>query len=116
MAEKRLHVRVVPSSAEPVRVQLVGNDFVEMLKARDISVGGLSVFIPHALQGCNIDNEIQVVVALPAVKPFLLRGIIRHRESGERGFFGIQFTKISDRDRLRLEEYVNKRVAAGATV
>src|SRR5437899_2069920 len=34
----------------------MGDGFLEVLRARDISVGGVAVFVAHDFQGCSIDD------------------------------------------------------------
>jgi hypothetical protein len=92
----------------------MGNGFLEVLQARDISVGGLAVFVAHDFQGCAIDDPIDVIVKLGHEKPFTARGVIRHlTRSASDHFFGVQFTSISDENLARIRQYVDRRLAQG---
>ena len=95
----------------------MGNGFLEVLSARDISVGGVAVFVPHDFGGCNIDDPIDVIVKLAAEKPFTARGIIRHTstKAGDH-FFGVQFTRVSDENLARIGRYVERRLAQGGGI
>jgi hypothetical protein len=114
----RAYPRARPRADQPIEVQIVGDGFLEMVKARDIGVGGLSVHVPHHFEGCNIHSEVQLVVKLPNQKPFLARGFIRHRAG--RGvmedFFGLEFSKLGPDDATRIEQYVSKRTVEGGAV
>src|SRR3954471_21893733 len=44
---RRVHKRVRPRKDAPVEVQIVGDGFIEMVAARDISIGGLGIHVPH---------------------------------------------------------------------
>jgi hypothetical protein len=92
----------------------MGNGFLEVLNARDISIGGVAVFVPHDFHGCDIDDPIDVIVKLGGDKPFTARGIIRHtsNKAGDH-FFGVQFTRVSDENLARIGRYVERRLAQG---
>jgi c-di-GMP-binding flagellar brake protein YcgR len=116
MRERRAFHRVKPRSGEPIEVQIVGEDFMDLFHAVDISAGGLGVRVPHRFEGCNIDANVDLVVKLPREKSFMARGVVRHKTLPTRDqqtFFGVEFTSISDGDRKRIEEYVRVRLAEG---
>ena len=86
----------------------MGNGFLEVLRARDISVGGVAVFVAHDFQGCSIDDPVDVIVKLGHEKPFTARGIIRHSSAAAN-----EFVKISDDNLARIRQYVDRRLAQG---
>ncbi len=112
--KKREHARVRPAPGTTIEVHLMGDGFLEVLNARDISVGGVAVFVPHDFGGCDIDAPIDVIVKLGSDKPFTARGIIRHlsTKAGDH-FFGVQFTRVSDENLARIGRYVERRLAQG---
>jgi hypothetical protein len=112
--KKREHPRVVPAPGTTIEVQLMGSDFLEVLHARDISVGGFAVFVAHDFRGSTIDDPIDVVVKLGHEKPFTARGVIRHlsNKAGDH-FFGVQFVQISDDNLAKVRQYVDRRLAQG---
>jgi c-di-GMP-binding flagellar brake protein YcgR len=112
MDKRRAHARVHPSQVEPIEVQLMGTDFLDVLDVRDISAGGLGLLVPHLFEGCNIDAQIDVIIALPHERSFMVRGVIRHISKGN--LFGLQFTDLPASARARIERYVAARIAAGA--
>lgn len=112
MRERRLHPRVLPRPAEPIKVQLIGDGFVELLRARDISISGLAVTITHEIDVGLMASEIQILLALPGEKAFTAYGNVRHI-SKERGVFGVQFTRISEDNLVHVSAYVAKRLDEG---
>ncbi len=91
----------------------MGKDFLDVLHAADISIGGVAVEVPHQFRDCAIDEEVRIVTKLPKQDAFSAKGTIRHLMRGKKESkrFGIEFTIISDRDRDRIEKYVATRMA-----
>jgi len=113
--KQREHLRVRPAPGTKIEIHLMGAGFLEVLHARDISEGGVAVFVPHDFGGCDIDDPVDVIVKLGHEKPFTARGIIRHLSKGSSSdhFFGVQFTRISDDNLARIRQYVDRRLAQG---
>jgi c-di-GMP-binding flagellar brake protein YcgR len=109
---RRAHFRVRPKPGEPIEVQLIGSDFLDVLDVRDISVGGLGLQVPHLFEGCNLHAQLDVVVTLPRERSFMARGMIRHVSRGN--LFGLKFTDLPELARSRIERYVANRIAQGA--
>jgi c-di-GMP-binding flagellar brake protein YcgR len=87
----------------------MGNGFLEVVRARDVSVGGLSVFVPHDFDGCDIDHEVELILTLGNSRPFKTRAVIRHRSRGEsKHFFGLQFVALTEEHRAAIERYVSR--------
>lgn len=115
MTERRQAVRVKPPPEAPVEVQINGPGFVEILRARDISIEGIGVCVPHEFKGCDIDKEVAVIVTLPEKEPFMCAGLIRHRSpAGPKDVFGVAFTEIAGLYRSWVEVYVENRLKSGA--
>lgn len=90
-----------------MRVDIMGNGFLEVLNARDISVGGLSVFVRHDFEDCDLNSEVELIITLGHKRPFKAKGIIRHRSRGsDKHFFGIQFTELGPEHRASIDSYV----------
>jgi hypothetical protein len=95
----------------------MGDGFLEVLRARDISEGGVAVFVSHDFQGCQIDAPVDVIVKLGADKPFTARGIIRHLSAQANDhFFGVKFIRVSDENLAKIRKYVERRLAQGGGV
>lgn len=95
----------------------MGNGFLEVLRARDISVGGLGISVPHDFAGCDINSEVDLIVTLGRSRPFKTRGVIRHASrSGNDHVFGVQFSALAPEHLRAIESYVAaqlERSAAG---
>ncbi len=92
----------------------MGTGFLEVLRARDISVGGVAVFVAHDFSGCDINDPVDVIVKLGPEKPFTARGIIVHLSANANDhFFGVKFIRISDDNLARVRQYVDRRLAQG---
>jgi hypothetical protein len=111
-SSRRAHSRVRPKPDEPVEVQLIGADFIEILEVRDISEGGLGLQVPHQFAGSDLAAQVDVIITLPRQRPFSARGVIRHISNGT--MFGLEFTELPAAARARIEIYVATRIAQGA--
>lgn len=105
---QRPAARVRPLPTAPIEVQIMGAGTLDVLRVRDISATGLGVYVPHRFDGCDIDAEVELVITLPQLRPFLARGVIRHvTATGEPAeYFGVQFTELKDEHRQRIRHYV----------
>jgi hypothetical protein len=104
-ARKQLRVQADPSA--PVRVDIMGQGFLDVLKARDISIGGLGIHVSHDFEGCDIDSAVELIVTLGRTKPFKTTGVIRHysKTTGDH-VFGVQFTSLSEEQHAAVEAYI----------
>ncbi len=101
--------RFTPLPAHPVEVQIVGHNSIDILRARDVSMTGISVFVPHRFEGYDIDSEVELVITLPEQRSFLLGGRIRHStdHADVSHFFGLHFTRVTSEIRERLQAYLD---------
>ncbi len=113
---KRDQVRVIPDPLNPIIVDLVGENFIDVLRAKDIGEGGLSVYVPYQFAGCIINREIEVVITLPGTRSFKAGGMIRHNGQKQDLYFGISFTYIKPEDLEKLKGYIQTRIDLGHTV
>jgi clan AA aspartic protease (TIGR02281 family) len=108
--EKKLrYFRVVPEEDHPINVDITGENFLENVNASDISETGIGIVVPHRFKGCEIDNEVSVVISIPypVRKSFLVRGNIRHVSDNR---FGITFIDLSKPDRKLIRKYIEQRL------
>lgn len=114
LVDPRKVVRVTTTSSDPVEVQIMGHGFLDFFTVRDISGGGMGILVPHRFQGCNLKHEVELLISLPAERPFLAKGVIIHREEVGKDFFGISFTELRRSDRMRIDQYVARRLEQSA--
>ena len=112
--EKRKFTRVSPAEDQPVEVQVIGADFIDIVPARNISEGGAKIEIPHLFQGCDIGQPVDLIIKLPRLRSFRAKGQIKHTAGGDSPAFGVRFTEIGESDRQQVVNYVNERIEAGA--
>ena len=113
---KRDRVRVIPDPLNPIIVDLAGENFIDVLRAKDIGEGGLSVHVPYQFAGCIINREIELVITLPGTRSFKAGGMIRHNGQKQDLYFGISFTYIKPEDLEKLKGYIQMRIDQGHTV
>ena len=105
--ESRKHLRVPADPSAPIRVDIMGDGFLDVLLARDISVGGLGICVPHGFADCDIDSEVELIVTLGRARPFKTRGAIRHHNKAARDtVFGVEFTGLSSAQLEAVEAYI----------
>ena len=111
MARISSETRIRPADDAPVEVQIMGTDFLEIVRARDIGFGGVGVWIPHGFAGCNTSIPVEIVVTLPGRKSFLVQGQIRHhtQRGASREVFGVQFLSLTGPQRKAIKAYVVSR-------
>lgn len=90
----------------------MGAESLDVLRARDISQGGVGVSVSHGFEGLDLAATVQIVIKLPGVKAFSARGVIRHADR-KLGLFGIEFTTLTEEGRQRLVAYVEQLTALG---
>ena len=108
--ERRPAARVRPKASEPVRVQLMGGNSIDILQARDISLTGVGVYVEHRFEGCDISADLEMVITLPGRRTFLTRGVIKHvsRQGEPLTYFGVEFRWLSDEHRALIEDYIDR--------
>ena len=99
----------MPARNEPVYIQIMGDGFLDMFAARDISATGVSIVVPHRFEDCNLDDEVELIITLPGQRPFMARGQIVHRTKTNEAFFGVQFSGLRSRYRDLISAYVRSR-------
>lgn len=113
MKEKRRFARVSPEPADSVEIHIMGSDFLDVLKVKDISLGGAQIIVPHQFEGCKIDNAVEVLLKLPHRKPFTTTAQIKHKikDNEKNEFFGVQFSKLTFSQKELLGVYINEQLA-----
>lgn len=102
--------RVRPRPSEPVEVHIMGGRSLDILHARNVSDTGLGVWVPHRFEGCDLDEEMTLVITLPRRRSFVARGTLKHvtsREAGP-GHFGVEFTALAERHCEAIRDYVRE--------
>lgn len=102
--KRRQEPRYQPPPSMTVEVHIMGAGSLNILRARDISVSGLGVRVPHGFSDADLNHELDLVITLPGRRSFSARGVVRHRNNESvPNFFGVELTelKAADRDAVR---------------
>lgn len=108
-SERRHYIRVCPDRKCPLRVDINGTNFIDILPVLDISLGGVGIHVKHGFDGCDIGGAVSFVIAIPAPKQALLHGSGRIQHiSGNR--FGIIFDPLPKLVRSQIRSYIASRL------
>jgi hypothetical protein len=88
-----------------------GRGSLDVLRARNVSQTGIGVFVPHAFEGFDLEEEVELVITLPGERSFLARGILKHWTDGGRAgcHFGVHFTEMTRAQRAKVRDFVRRR-------
>lgn len=106
--ERRTPERVLLSNEdnENIRIDIVGKNFVDIVKAKDISIGGIAVSVPHFIIDCKIGEVVDCIISLPHKREIKAKGKIRHVGNKSDFYFGIQFTKMDKQSEVNLKDFL----------
>jgi len=90
----------------------MGERFLDIFEARDISTTGVGITVPYRFEGCELGNPVELVITLPGGKPFLVKGNLVHRSKMESEFFGVQFIDLGETERDQIAKFVDERLRA----
>ncbi len=107
--EKRRHLRVKPDKKEPIRIDINGENFIEILNIYDISSDGACIIVPHMFENCKINKNVSVVLTLPepVKESILVSGKIKHTAQNR---FGISFFDVSRTNKRKIRGYIYSRL------
>ena len=107
--DRRLTLRVSPEFHVPIKVDIVGADFIDIFYAVDISIGGIGIKVPHQFKGCKTERVVECRVSLPNPVSFSFhtQGKVIHI-NGDR--FGVSFYNLQEKTETHLDEYISYRL------
>ncbi|WP_127714342.1 response regulator [Halobacteriovorax sp. HLS] len=94
---------------ENIRIDIVGKNFVDIVKGKDISLGGIAVKVPHFIIDCKIGENVECIISLPQKKTIKTFGTVRHVGEENDFYFGIEFTKMDKLSEKNLKEFVESK-------
>ncbi len=108
MAKRPKSTRLRLPSSQRVEVQIMGPGFLDVVHARDISVGGVGVWIPHGFKDCDTSAPVELILTLPSRKSIRVKGKIRHRTAVSEGaeFYGVEFMDVPKSQREAIADYI----------
>jgi hypothetical protein len=103
--ENRRYERVTPKPSAPIIIDINGTNFIDVLKAGNISLGGVNISVVHGFKGCEIEKQVNLAIKLPnpVNKSFSATGKIKHI-SGDA--FGVNFLSIHKHGEKMLRQYL----------
>ena len=109
---KRGQVRVTADHYEPIRVDVSGKNFVDIVPAKDISMSGVGIQIPGYFEGREIEGDVALSITIPHPMKHKIStsGKIVHKGNS---YFGATFMNIDDKDQAKLQDYITKQVRQG---
>ncbi len=107
---RRQNTRLVPESGRSIRIDINGENFLDVVYALDISVAGVRIGVPHRFEGCRLDKMVSLVVNLPEPinTSFVTLGSIRHISGGA---FGVKFVGLENADYRAVRQYLTYLMA-----
>lgn len=104
-SERRHYLRVIPDQQHPIRVDINGANFIDVLHAIDISQGGLGMQVSHGFNGCDLEDRVSFVIDIPLPRHALVHcsGRIKH-VSGNR--FGVRFDPLPESVSAHIRAYI----------
>ena len=106
---RRRHIRVSPNPREPIRVNINGENFLDILNAVDISESGIGLKVPHLFNGCVLES-VSFLIDLPIDSKAVavqVRGNILHI-SGQQ--FGVEFSRMPHVESEKIKRYISEKI------
>ncbi len=92
----------------------MGLELLQVIRAEDISVSGISFQSEHAFSAAELTQEVELVITLPGRKCFLSKATVRNVTGAGRGArFGLQFVGLSESHGELISNYVARLAAEG---
>ncbi len=113
MMDRRSSARVNPEAHAPVRVDMRGADFIDVMYALDISRGGIGTQVAHSFDDCETDRIVDCLVQLPEPvnQSFRAQGRMRHIDGGR---FGVEFKNLNENAQSLIDDYVDHRLQSAS--
>ena len=106
---KRKYPRVTPEKNFPIRVDITGENFLDILYANDISDGGVNITVSHSFEGCHTGSLVTLIVKLPQPVNHSIN-VTARIISVSQNRFGAVFENLGRSDRKKIHEYVEYRI------
>ncbi len=102
---RRKNLRLPPERGRPIRIDINGENFLDIVYATDISIGGACIAVPHRFEGCRLDKLVSLVINLPepVSTTFTALGSIRHLSGRS---FGVRFVGMEKKDEAHVKDYI----------
>ncbi len=95
--------KIIPSKNNPIRMDIIGDNFVEIVQVTDISENGAGIYVPHSFSGIDISKQINAIVTLPGQSSFKTKGSIK--EGRDNRHFNLEFVNLSSQAKRQIGQY-----------
>ena len=102
-------VSIVNDDNESIRIDIVGKNYVDIVKARDISFSGIAVSVPHFIIDCKIGEIVDCIISLPHKREIKAKGKIKQVGEKSNFYFGIEFTKMDKQSETYLKDFLAQK-------
>ena len=88
----------------------MGDGFLEIVRAVDISPKGVGIFLPHGIPEAVLNTTVELVLTFPAERPVHVFGVVRRRD-GQSGdcVVGVEFDEVPTKTEEALRRYLSQR-------
>ena len=95
--------KIIPNKNNPIRMDIIGDNFVEIVQVTDISESGAGIYVPHSFSGIDTSKSINAIVTLPGQNSFKTKGMIKPGKDS-RNFF-LEFLDLSSQGKKQISVY-----------
>ncbi len=108
-SSKRRLIRLLPEEGHPIRIDLMGKNFIEVNIATDISLRGVGIDVAHGFEGYNLADKIEILILLPIPVSYTISATVRIVHIRD-SFFGAEFERLERKDYKKLHAYIASRL------
>jgi len=105
----RRDIRVQPETASPIRIDLMGRDFIEVTHATDISLQGVGIQVLHGFKGYDLHDKVELLIMLPIPVSHSIR-TAAHVVHLQGDLFGIEYENLQREDYKKVHQYIAYRL------
>ena len=102
------HKRYDISQNKKIRVDIVGGNFVEIVRPQNISQGGIYITASRFLRQCELGAELELLITFPKTEAIKVKGKVRHVESRNHFYIGIEFIDMDQKAKSILVNFVEQ--------
>ncbi|MBL6989543.1 MAG: PilZ domain-containing protein [Bacteriovoracaceae bacterium] len=106
MRNRRQYERFIPDQNEPIKIELTGDAINEKTTAKDISIGGVGIYLPEYNEQLQVNVKVAFKITLPIGLSFSGEGVIRHRSGNCPFYFGVEYSDLEKNAIEKIKKYI----------
>jgi hypothetical protein len=88
----------------------MGDGFLEIVRAVDLSPKGVGIFLPHGIPESVINTRVELILTFPAERPVHVFGMVRRRDDRQHDcVVGVEFDEVPAKTEEALRRYLSQR-------